>query len=355
MTTTFKGSGSRIAWTNGTGAGVSAGDVVILAGWLATIALVDIANGASGTLIAGTGERHTLSAVTAEAWPIGQKLYWNASSSKLTADPVSGYPLVGYAFAAKAAAATTAVVTLAQGDVVDTGGALDWQDSVVDNLDFTSVEPTGQAVGDRYLNSGAGASSATSQTVAADEVLVWNGTDWTRITPSKGMALMTEDDNEILVFTTSWVNLAVLNQAAVVADVDDDMGGTTGGTSQFVITSASIDDNMGGTHGGTEQFAQTAAWVDDDTGGTDAGSVQLLECTLLAGGSAPFNQQFEDNFTVLGKAANAQRVDLANLAAVTKLVTDAIRTDQANLAKGTSSKINEILAALKAADLMASA
>ncbi len=95
--------------------------------------------------------------------------------------------------------------------------AFDWQDSVKDYIDFTAAEPAAPTLGDRYLNSGSGASSETAQTVAANELLIYNGTNWTRITPTKGMAVMTEDDNEILVFTTSWVNLQTLNQAANVA------------------------------------------------------------------------------------------------------------------------------------------
>jgi hypothetical protein len=53
--------------------------------------------------------------------------------------------------------------------------------------------------------------------VAANEILIWTGTDWTRVTPSKGMATLTEDDYKILVYTTSWVGLATLVQAANVA------------------------------------------------------------------------------------------------------------------------------------------
>jgi len=208
MSRTYRGTGKRIRWTNGTGSTVSSGDIVVI-GSVVGVAIVDIADGSSG-IVEVEGD-HALTATTAEAWGVGALLYADVSASNtLTADPDSGDVPAGFATVAKAASVTTGRVALTPLAAVAAAGgvsALDWQDSVKDLLDFTSAEPAGPSVGDRYLNSGSGSSSETSQTVAADEILIWNGTDWTRVTPSKGMATLTEDDLKILVFTTSWVEL----------------------------------------------------------------------------------------------------------------------------------------------------
>ncbi len=220
MGTTYKGKGDILEWTNGTGSDVSADEVIVLAGYLVAVALADIANGASGSVsIMG---KHELSATAAEAWGQGTQLYWNTSTSKLTADETAGYPRAGIAAAAKAASATTAVVRLgvhAAGGGAAAGGAADWQESVADSLDFSAAEPAAPSVGDRYMNTGSGASSETAQTVAANELLVWNGTDWTRITPTEGMMVLTEDDGVLYGFNgASWVALGTL---ANIKDLTD--------------------------------------------------------------------------------------------------------------------------------------
>jgi len=63
---------------------------------------------------------------------------------------------------------------------------LSWQDIVLDELNFTAAEPAAPTVGQRYLNTGSGASSVTAQVVAANDIEIWNGTDWSEITPSDG-------------------------------------------------------------------------------------------------------------------------------------------------------------------------
>ena len=94
---------------------------------------------------------------------------------------------------------------------------LDWQESVADELDFTSAEPASPSVGDRYINTGSGASSETGQTVAANDIEVWNGTDWTEITPTEGACLMVEDRDMLVGFNGSaWADIgtfALLTEA----------------------------------------------------------------------------------------------------------------------------------------------
>jgi hypothetical protein len=50
---------------------------------------------------------------------------------------------------------------------------------VSDVLNFVTSEPATPNKGDKYLNTTAGASSATAQVLTAFDVVTWNGTDWT--------------------------------------------------------------------------------------------------------------------------------------------------------------------------------
>jgi hypothetical protein len=99
----------------------------------------------------------------------------------------------------------------------------------------------------------------------------------------------------------------------VVASIDDDMGGTTGGTEQLTFTSSAIDDDSGGTTGGTEQ----------------------LNPVQGSGYSAAVTSAINDNFAVLAAEFNQLRTDVANLGAVT------------------STQINAIISSAQTANLMA--
>jgi len=105
---------------------------------------------------------------------------------------------------------------------------LDWQESVADEIDFTAAEPGSPSVGDRYINTGSGASSGTGQTVAANDIEVWNGTDWTQITPSEGACCLVEDRDMLVGFNgTSWVDIgtfALLNEAQTFFNATDITG-----------------------------------------------------------------------------------------------------------------------------------
>lgn len=97
--------------------------------------------------------------------------------------------------------------------------ALPWQAAVDDELDFTSAEPSSPSVGDRYLNTGSGASSETAQTVAANDVEQWNGTNWTEITPTEGYCLMVLDRDMLVGFDgSSWIDIGTF---ANIRDLTD--------------------------------------------------------------------------------------------------------------------------------------
>ena len=97
--------------------------------------------------------------------------------------------------------------------------ALDWQESVLDELDFTAAEPAAPTLGDRYLNTGTGASSVTGQTVAANDIEEWNGTSWTEITPTEGACCLVEDRDMLIGYNGSvWIDLGTF---ANIKDLTD--------------------------------------------------------------------------------------------------------------------------------------
>ncbi len=84
----------------------------------------------------------------------------------------------------------------------------DWQPSVLNILDFTAAEPGGPGVGDRYINTGTGASSVTAQAVTADRIYEWNGVDWDEFIPTEGTAALDENTNDLMGYDgAAWLNL----------------------------------------------------------------------------------------------------------------------------------------------------
>ena len=80
-----------IPWTNGTGSAVSAGDVVDL-GHRVGIALVDIANGSTGS-VATTGVYRL--AKDSSTFAQEAEAYWSVSGSQLTGTQAAGDPRAG--------------------------------------------------------------------------------------------------------------------------------------------------------------------------------------------------------------------------------------------------------------------
>lgn len=91
------------------GADISAGDVVVLGKFLVGIAVDDIANGASGVI--DTMGIWKIDAVNNVAFTLGDVLYWNASTKKVT-NVEAGLPIIGVAVAAKAETATYCYVAI---------------------------------------------------------------------------------------------------------------------------------------------------------------------------------------------------------------------------------------------------
>lgn len=106
MATNYSGDGHVITWTNGTGSAVSSGDVVVV-GQQIGVALVDIANGDSGSVqLDGVFD---LPKVDAAVIAQGESVIWDASAGAFddnAATPATG-DVSGCAVAMEAKGATT--------------------------------------------------------------------------------------------------------------------------------------------------------------------------------------------------------------------------------------------------------
>ena len=85
-------------------------------------------------------------------------------------------------------------------------GGLDWQESVLDQLNLVTSEPASPTVGDRYISLATGTSSVTSQAVTIHYIYEWNGTDWTEFIPNEGWTVWIEDiDTNYTYNGSTWV------------------------------------------------------------------------------------------------------------------------------------------------------
>lgn len=91
MATNKQQEGDVITWTNDTGSNVAAGGIAVIKHMIG-VALVDIANGASGA-VALEGVFSNIPKVTAAVFVVGEKLIWDASAGKFddsAATPATG-------------------------------------------------------------------------------------------------------------------------------------------------------------------------------------------------------------------------------------------------------------------------
>lgn len=104
--------GKTIVWTNGTGSTVTSGSVVVV-GNIIGIALVDIANAASGVLaVEGVWEVPKVDGSSGQAIGLGEKVLYDVSAGKFalgSATPATG-DVSGCCVAAEAALTTATTV-----------------------------------------------------------------------------------------------------------------------------------------------------------------------------------------------------------------------------------------------------
>jgi predicted RecA/RadA family phage recombinase len=102
--------GDVIDWKNSTGAAVASGAPVVIGNQQMGIALVDIANAATGS--AAKEGVFSLSKNTSNAVVQGQKLWWDATAGEVVNAPAINTYFIGYADQAELAATATVLVDL---------------------------------------------------------------------------------------------------------------------------------------------------------------------------------------------------------------------------------------------------
>jgi predicted RecA/RadA family phage recombinase len=106
MATNFIQKGDTLKYTNGTGSDIASGDIVKINS-LVGVALVDIADGASGAV--ATEGVYQVDATSSAAISQGAAVYFDGTEMTPTAEDNT---FVGFAWAAKAEAGTTVQVKL---------------------------------------------------------------------------------------------------------------------------------------------------------------------------------------------------------------------------------------------------
>ena len=82
---------------------------------------------------------------------------------------------------------------------------LSWQVAVLDQIDFTTEEPTVPAIGDRYINTVSGTSNSTSQTTTIHNIYEWDGSVWADYTPTEGWTVWDEQNDQNYTYNgTEW-------------------------------------------------------------------------------------------------------------------------------------------------------
>lgn len=105
----------------------------------------------------------------------------------------------------------------------------DFQESVLDELNFTSAEPAAPADGDRYINTATGTSDVTSQAVTATRIYQWDTASnaWLEYTLDEGAMVRVEDINSIKIYDgAAWGSFAdgalpVVDETAIAYKTGD--------------------------------------------------------------------------------------------------------------------------------------
>lgn len=113
MSTKYIQEGDTLQWVNSTGAAVASNDPVAFGIWCMAIALVDIANAATGSVSAeGVWELTKYGAVSGAAIAQGAGVWWDATNEYCVNAPAKNAYFLGYASEAATSAATTVNVKL---------------------------------------------------------------------------------------------------------------------------------------------------------------------------------------------------------------------------------------------------
>lgn len=120
-------------------------------------------------------------------------------------------------------------------DYVDMAvNGINWQDSVINTIDFTISEPVSPNIGDRYINTVTGTSSVTTKSVTINYIYEWNGSSWDEVQPLEGWAVYEDTSNKYQNFNgSSWVSFGSIVNHNNLSSLQ---GGTSG--EYYHLTSA---------------------------------------------------------------------------------------------------------------------
>jgi len=146
----------------------------------------------------------------------GNSTNWNAAFTHVSNDgsdhsfinqdvTISATPTFANVISNNNATANNHLVRLDQMNSAIAG--LDWQDSILNQLNFAIAEPLTPAEGDRYINNTTGLGSiSTAITFNANSIYEWNSGAWVEFVPNKGFTLWDENLNTNYTYNgTAWV------------------------------------------------------------------------------------------------------------------------------------------------------
>lgn len=165
---------------------------------------------------------------------------------------------------------------------------IDWKESVLQEVDFTTSEPGGPTPGDRYINTATGSGSNTAQSVTQNYIYEWNGTDWTEISVNEGATTRNEFTDTIRHFDgTNWIDLGSTT-------THNTLGGLQGGTSgeYYHLTAA---EHTIATQAATSSLSGYLTSADWTTFNSKAGKASGLLNTWTSAGGGLYYQDFTHN------------------------------------------------------------
>jgi hypothetical protein len=134
--------------------------------------------------------------------------------------------------------------------------SVDWQESILGQLNFVTSEPAAPAEGARYLSTTTGAGSVTGQAFAAKSIYQWNAGEnwWLTVAPNIGQLVYDEGTDALLGYNGSaWATIGSFAQLGELAScaglsVIGRAGSTTGACAAITGTADQI---IAVNHGGT--------------------------------------------------------------------------------------------------------
>ena len=229
------------------------------------------------------------------------------------------------AFSQNEATANNELVRLDQLNSAVSG--LNWQDPIDDIIDFTTNEPTSPTIGDRYINSANGTSSATGQGVTKNNIYEWDGSDWAEFPPVDGWTVFDRAVDQNFTFNgTSWVEFG----STVSHNNTTGLQGGQAGQyyhlteAQYLAFSGGIDAaTLNGQNGAYYLNYNNFTNVPDLSGFLVA--ADLSPYAKLSGGN-----EFSGNQTIIG-TISANNLSGTNTGNETKASIDALGVDAATL------------------------